>query len=226
MSKWIQSNKSYKIETVRGSVEVDVFIESPDPLIKNIVCECKYWESRVSQEKVHAFQTVVQNSGASVGLLISKNGFQKGAVEAARLSNVKLLTWEQFITMVSEKWMRCMLIKIKKDLIPLREYTNELHFPYEQLEEDDKIVYLKLCEKYRGLIWTCKLLAISDLTDNDFGNMPCYQVDKFDSIEAYLNFLEKEVYEATFEFEQVIKHSKIIIPTGRFDKHDVFTNMF
>ena len=29
------------IETVRGRVEVDVLVESPDELIKKIICECK-----------------------------------------------------------------------------------------------------------------------------------------------------------------------------------------
>ena len=81
------------IDTVRGKVEVDVLVESPDELVKRIVCECKFWNSSVPKEKVHAFRTVVQDSGASLGLLISQAGFQSGAIEAANLSNVRLMTW-------------------------------------------------------------------------------------------------------------------------------------
>lgn len=55
------------IDTVRGKVEVDVLVESPDELVKRIVCECKFWNSSVPKEKVHAFRTVVQDSGASFG---------------------------------------------------------------------------------------------------------------------------------------------------------------
>ncbi len=65
---------SCRIDTARGSVEIDVFVEFPDPLIGKIVCKCKYWKSRISQGKVHAFQTVVHNLGACLGLLISKGG--------------------------------------------------------------------------------------------------------------------------------------------------------
>lgn len=84
------------IDTVRGKVEVDVLVESPDELVKRIVCECKFWNSSVPKEKVHAFRTVVQDSGASLGLLISQAGFQSGAIEAANLSNVRLMTWNEF----------------------------------------------------------------------------------------------------------------------------------
>ena len=80
------------IETVRGSVEVDVLVESPDELVKKIICECKFWNTPVPKEKVHAFRTVVGDTGASLGLLISKTGFQSGAIEAANLSNVSLLS--------------------------------------------------------------------------------------------------------------------------------------
>ena len=215
-----------KIETVRGTVEVDVFIESPDPLVGKIVCECKYWKTRVSQEKLHAFQTVVHNSGASLGLLISREGFQAGAYEAAKLSNVKLLTWEEFICLISDKWIINMLKKIKKDIIPLREYTNHLHFPYENLEKDDKNIYKKLCSKYVELISSCCFLSKKDLLDDDFINMRFYQGDKFNAIETYLNFLEQEVSSAVNEFEKIIKHSNIEISPERFDKNDIFTNVF
>lgn len=215
-----------KIDTVRGSVEIDVLIESPDPLIGKIVCECKYWKSRVSQEKVHAFQTVVHNSGASLGLLISKEGFQSGAFEAAKLSNVKLLTWEEFIGLICDKWITNMLRKVKKQVIPLREYTNFLHFPYEMLEKNDKKIYQQLCQKYDVLKYTCCYLSKSDLLDENFANMRFYKEEEFNSVESYLCFLEQEVNIAVCEFEKIIKHSNIIIPPERFEKNDIFTSVF
>ena len=51
------------IEMVRGKVEVDVFATSDDELLKQFICECKYWETPVPQEKIHAFRTVVHDSG-------------------------------------------------------------------------------------------------------------------------------------------------------------------
>lgn len=104
----------YNIETVRGKVEVDVYVEAPNEIAKKIICECKYWNTPVPKEKVHAFRTVVYDSGATLGMLISKNGFQSGAIDAAKCSNVILLTWEEFINTLSDKWLTTQLKKIKK----------------------------------------------------------------------------------------------------------------
>lgn len=106
------------IDTVRGKVEVDVLVESPDELVKRIVCECKFWNSSVPKEKVHAFRTVVQDSGASLGLLISQAGFQSGAIEAANLSNVRLMTWNEFTDIIADKWTLTRLKQLKKESVP------------------------------------------------------------------------------------------------------------
>ena len=60
------------IKTVRGDVEVDVFSISNDELIKQFICECKFWNTPVPKEKIHAFRTVVHDSGSMVGIFISK----------------------------------------------------------------------------------------------------------------------------------------------------------
>jgi hypothetical protein len=50
------------IKTVRGRVDVNVVVydktRRPHVLI---LCECKFWNRRVSKTAVHAFRTVVQN---------------------------------------------------------------------------------------------------------------------------------------------------------------------
>lgn len=84
------------IDTARGEVEIDVYVESPNELVKKVLFECKFWKTPVTKEKIHAFRMVVQDSGAELGLLISKNGYQSGAIEAAKYSNVRLETWESF----------------------------------------------------------------------------------------------------------------------------------
>lgn len=91
------------IETVRGSVEVDVFVTSDDELLKQFVCECKYLDTPVPKEKIHAFRTVVQDSGSMLGLFISKNGFPKGAIEAASCSNVILKDWKGFLDLIANQ---------------------------------------------------------------------------------------------------------------------------
>lgn len=86
----------YELNTARGTVEVDIYIEAPYELVKSIVCECKYWNTPVTKEKIHAFRTVVHDCGAELGIMISKNGYQSGAIEASKFSNIRLETWEIF----------------------------------------------------------------------------------------------------------------------------------
>jgi len=94
------------IKTVRGTAKVDVFAadktQSP-----NIVylCECKHWESFVPKTIIHAFRTVVQDFGANYGIVISKRGFQKGAYETAKNTNIKLVDWFSFQDMFEKKWL-------------------------------------------------------------------------------------------------------------------------
>lgn len=214
------------IDTVRGTVEVDVLVESPDELVKKIVCECKFWNSLVPKEKVHAFRTVVHDSGASLGLLISKVGFQSGAIEAAKFSNVKLLTWNDFIDLIADKWIILQLKHIKRDSVPLSEYINPLHFPYENLREEDKDRYLSACEKYTNLRHTCWMISKSNLKNEECLSFQWYHIEKYSCIEDYLNFLSTQVDDALQEFRAILASSNITIPPDRFDKLDGYTYMF
>ena len=211
------------IDTVRGKVEVDVLVESPDPLVKKIICECKFWSSPVTKEKVHAFRTVVNDSGASIGLLISQNGFQSGAIEAAKLSNVKLVSWSDFLDLIEDKWVIEKLKRIKKKSNPVVEYVNPMHFPFEKLKESDKRRYIDASKKYTPLKNTCWLLSRSDLKNDSVILEECYSITKFSSIVKYLNFLESEIDCAVSLFENITASSGIVIPDERFEKFDGYT---
>lgn len=213
------------IETVRGKVEVDVFIESPDELVKKIICECKYWESAVPKEKVHAFRTVVADAGASLGLLISKCGFQSGAVEAAKYSNIVLLTWDEFVELLKNKWIINQLKSIKKESAPLSVYLDPLDFPYEQLRENEKKTYVELCEKYMQLRKTCWMITKTDLLEDNITDK-WYHILHYSSIEAYINFLKSNVQSALSDFQQLIKSSNISLPEEKFENLDGYTYMF
>ena len=47
------------IEMVRGKVEVDVFATSDDELLKQFICECKYWETPVP--RVNAWYLYIED---------------------------------------------------------------------------------------------------------------------------------------------------------------------
>jgi restriction system protein len=114
------------IETVRGTVEIDVFAEDPSqkPSVVHL-CECKHWQARgVPKSVVHTFRTVVSDFGANWGFVISSGGFQSGAYEAARHSNIRLLSWEEFQELYVDRWFqRYMVSRLLDEADPLVEYT-------------------------------------------------------------------------------------------------------
>lgn len=214
------------IDTVRGTVEVDVFVESPDVFVKTLICECKFWKTPVTKEKVHAFRTVVHDSGAALGLLISRVGFQSGAVEAAKLSNVRLLTWEEFTNIIAEQWIITQLRYLKKYSEPISVYTSQLGFPFEKLREHDKKPYIDACIKYRPVRDTCWRITKNDLLSDDPPIGQWYEFDKFNSIAAYLCYLKDCVAEGLSVFEKIIESSNIEIPAEKFDRLEGYTYMF
>ncbi|MET0016213.1 restriction endonuclease [Oscillibacter sp.] len=117
------------IETARSQkLEVDVFAEIDGVPKQTIICECKNWNVNIPQAIVHSFRMQVNDSGANLGLLISKKGFQPSAIEAARFSNVRLLTWSEFEKMYEMTWYKNYFISNLRTLLsPLIEYTEPIN---------------------------------------------------------------------------------------------------
>lgn len=92
--------------TVRGTKEVDVYAEELHRGRKSIVlCECKHWNVRVPQDVVHSFLTIVGGTGANVGYIVGSSGFQSGALESAELTNIRLVTWQEFQREFEHQWI-------------------------------------------------------------------------------------------------------------------------
>ena len=97
----------YHPDSVRSDIEIDVFACEKIGNRENIfVIECKNWNKRIPQTVVYSVRTVVQDVGGNTGYIISKKGFQSGAYEAAKLTNVKLLTWHEFQNLFEEQWRK------------------------------------------------------------------------------------------------------------------------
>lgn len=93
------------LRVARGSVEVDVYAEDPTTRPRGVfLCECKRWRSRVPQAEVQAFRTIIGDAGAHFGLFISAEGFQAGAFEVVRHTNIHLLNWAEFQELFAERW--------------------------------------------------------------------------------------------------------------------------
>jgi uncharacterized protein YbaA (DUF1428 family) len=91
------------VEGVRGEHEIDVYVTFEQYGITcTWVVECKCWNSNVPKEKVLALQAIVDDVGADRGVLISKTGFQSGAIKAARKSNITLTSLEDLVDDLKE----------------------------------------------------------------------------------------------------------------------------
>nr|WP_315595528.1 restriction endonuclease [uncultured Cupriavidus sp.] len=83
----------YQAKGARATHDVDVyatFVRSGIPC--TWVIECKLWKHRVPKEKVMALRGIIDDLGADRGILISEAGFQPGAHDAARGTNITLIT--------------------------------------------------------------------------------------------------------------------------------------
>lgn len=82
-----------KVKGVRAEHAVDVYVTFPRQGIKCIwIVECKLWRNRVPKEKVLALKSIVDDIGADRGIILSEEGFQSGAYDAARNTNITLVT--------------------------------------------------------------------------------------------------------------------------------------
>lgn len=150
----VELEKTFK--TVRGEVEIDVYAEE---IVKGrkyrILCECKHWKSRVPQQIIHGFRTVVADIGANVGYIVSKSGFQSGAFSAAELTNLELVTWEQFQDAFEETWYDAHFThQMVQDLDTLLTYAEPL-LPkwFHNLPVAEKTEFMKLKQKYDEFGW-------------------------------------------------------------------------
>jgi hypothetical protein len=163
----LSADRGRTIETVRGHVEIDVLATQPvGKRTFTILCECKHWQAAVNQAIVHGFRTVMADAGADRGYIISTGGFQSGAMEAARLSNIRLLTWPEFQSEFEpdyyEYYVRDRLDECLDCLFSFTEPISPATFLASgRLDEERLPEFLKLKDQYVDLTFTCLPMARS-----------------------------------------------------------------
>lgn len=84
--------ESVMLDGVDGPRQIDVLIRSsvgPIPLLT--IVECKDYRKRVSVTVVDALHSVLQDVGASKGVLVTRGGYSGGALKKARRLGISLL---------------------------------------------------------------------------------------------------------------------------------------
>lgn len=148
------------VSLARGQADIDVYAEE----VVNgrryvILCECKFWKAAIPQTVIHSFRTVTADAGANVGYVISANGFQAGALTAVEQTNIRLVTWDEFLGEFEPTWISAFFVPtITDELDPLMTYVEPL-LPawWNKLTPDDQAAYMGAHERYSPL----GLLAMS-----------------------------------------------------------------
>lgn len=158
------------LDTPRGSVNVDVLavdVRSVDK-IKYIV-ECKNWGSAIPQSVVHSFTTVMHETGANIGFIISKHGLQQGAQRYTQNTNIVGMTYLEFQKRYFEAWWKryfCPLIGDAAD-IPLQytePFNTERDEAYQKLSAPDQEKFDRLRGESSGSLMALSMfnyLAVS-----------------------------------------------------------------
>jgi restriction system protein len=138
------------LRTVRGDTEIDVYAEETVKGRKYIIlCECKHWTASVPKSVIHGFRTTLADVGANAGYVIASSGFQSGAFEASELTNLELVTWEEFQAKFEESWLEYFSESLTEWLDPLLTYTEPL-LPkwFSDLPEGEKHAFIALKERH------------------------------------------------------------------------------
>jgi len=149
-----------RLQTVRGQVEIDVYAEEDIQHQKLIIlCECKYWKSNIPQSVIYSFRTIMHDTGAHVGYIISSKGFQKGAYKASKNSNIELLSWVKFQSIFEKQWFENYFTKEIKIIDPLVSYTEPINTGIfrmvDKMTEIEKKDFFELRKKYEEFAFLC-----------------------------------------------------------------------
>jgi len=121
----LEAHTNLDVPLARGTVSVDVLARDPSATPPTTyICECKLWRRAVPQNVVHAFRSVVIDSGAHRGFIISSGGFQAGAYEAAQHSNLDLVSWSEYQHLFLKRWFRTFMApRLVEEGDALHQYT-------------------------------------------------------------------------------------------------------
>jgi hypothetical protein len=141
---------SETVTLVRGKKEIDVLVRDPQTTPASIyLCECKYWGKPIPQDVIHSFRTVLVDFGAHRGFIISRAGFQAGAREAVKNTNLDLLTFEELQALFFDRWRVSMGKKYRPfadRLFPYFDYPGRM--PKIKWEEQHRVREELLCRAY------------------------------------------------------------------------------
>lgn len=208
------------IRTTRESINIDVYaFNKKDIPESKILCECKHWNTPVPKTIIHSFRTAVTDFGANYGIIVSKVGFQSGAYEAIKNTNILLLNWNEFQDYFKVRWIKNKTHKISRETKHLYNYISAAFLvffksQYKNLSDAELKIFNELNLKYFNYAFNASNLNYKDLNTNEFDTkifemhfkLAEKEFDRsFLSYEEYYNYLAQKCSEGTFEFDNLFK---------------------
>jgi len=170
------------VATPRGSVTLDVLALDSASLdnIKYVV-ECKNWGAAIPQSVVHSFTTVMHETGANIGFIISRVGLQSGAEKYTESTNISGLTYLEFQQRYFNSWWYryfCPLVgdAADKPLQFIEPINSARDTAYNDLSAEKKAEFDALRERNGILVMMLSMLNIGfiapHLVRGDFQRPP------------------------------------------------------
>ena len=87
----LEASTDVTLKGVRTTHDVDVLVKIDiSGFSVRWIIECKYWQTPVTKIHVLALREIISDLGADRGIVLCEMGFQRGAIEAANLTNVQV----------------------------------------------------------------------------------------------------------------------------------------
>jgi hypothetical protein len=100
----MEAHTDQELEGVRTSHKIDVVVRARHIGFEILwIVECKRWRTKVSKLHILALREIATDLGADRGILMAEAGFQRGAQEAASLTNVTLTSLARLGTSASHE---------------------------------------------------------------------------------------------------------------------------
>lgn len=163
------------VQSVRGAVEIDVYaIEEIDGRKYSVLCECKYkyWKTNIPQTIIHAFRTVVNDTGSNVGYIITTSKFQSGAKESVTKTNVELLTWNEFQSLFFDSWFANFFYASLSKSLNLKEDHYYSFEYFDDLTPEDKKLYFSTKNKISEAFEVFEYFALPYMLKKEVANLP------------------------------------------------------
>ncbi len=92
-----------------------------------VIVECKFWRSKIPQEKIFSLKAIVEDVGASMGILVSDAGVQTGVLDYLHApSNIMAMTFTELQASVANKPVAACAVCGTQTILPFDPDPNRL----------------------------------------------------------------------------------------------------